>query len=178
MDYSSLPNDPGTSPWSAISPQQPSQSSSIGDLQSPDQPFSSAQSPFTGGFGDTEDRSGSIGDNDVAAAREQYHDGLRGGSQPYSSNHEYHHENSQPRAIEGQGEDRAEADRGQQKQTDPRQQAQPQSQQRQQQQPRQAQYKLQAKVTGLERTGRKDPILRFDVYVRFSSFPPYTSFSS
>lgn len=28
------------------------------------------------------------------------------------------------------------------------------------------QYKLHAKVTGLERTGRKDPILRFDVYVR------------
>jgi hypothetical protein len=35
------------------------------------------------------------------------------------------------------------------------------------QQPRQQvpQYKLQAKITGLERTGRKDPILRFDVYV-------------
>lgn len=30
----------------------------------------------------------------------------------------------------------------------------------------QPQYKLQAKVTGLERTGKKDPILRFDVYVR------------
>ena len=28
------------------------------------------------------------------------------------------------------------------------------------------QYKLQAKITGLERTGKKDPILRFDVYVR------------
>ena len=27
------------------------------------------------------------------------------------------------------------------------------------------QYKLQAKVTALERSGRKDPILRFDVYV-------------
>lgn len=27
------------------------------------------------------------------------------------------------------------------------------------------QYKLQAKITGLERTGRKDPILRFDVHV-------------
>lgn len=26
-------------------------------------------------------------------------------------------------------------------------------------------YKLQAKITGLERTGRKDPILRFDVHV-------------
>lgn len=33
-------------------------------------------------------------------------------------------------------------------------------------QPRQVpQYKLQAKVTALERTGRKDPVLRFDVYV-------------
>lgn len=29
-------------------------------------------------------------------------------------------------------------------------------------------YKLQAKVTGLERTGKKDPILRFDVYVRWT----------
>ena len=28
------------------------------------------------------------------------------------------------------------------------------------------QHKLQAKITGLERTGRKDPILRFDVHVR------------
>lgn len=32
--------------------------------------------------------------------------------------------------------------------------------------PPQQQYKLQAKITGLERTGRKDPILRFDVHVR------------
>jgi hypothetical protein len=28
------------------------------------------------------------------------------------------------------------------------------------------QYKLQAKITALERSGRKDPVLRFDVYVR------------
>ena len=28
------------------------------------------------------------------------------------------------------------------------------------------QYKLQAKITSLERTGRKDPVLRFDVHVR------------
>jgi hypothetical protein len=32
--------------------------------------------------------------------------------------------------------------------------------------PQGQQYKLQAKITGLERTGRKDPILRFDVHVR------------
>lgn len=37
---------------------------------------------------------------------------------------------------------------------------------RQAQQPAAQQYKLQAKITGLERTGRKDPILRFDVHVR------------
>lgn len=34
-----------------------------------------------------------------------------------------------------------------------------------QQQPQAPQYKLQAKITGLERTGRKDPILRFDIHV-------------
>jgi hypothetical protein len=33
------------------------------------------------------------------------------------------------------------------------------------------QYKLQAKITGLERTGRKDPILRFDVHVRLQQHP-------
>lgn len=31
--------------------------------------------------------------------------------------------------------------------------------------PQASQYKLQAKITSLERTGRKDPVLRFDVYV-------------
>ena len=34
------------------------------------------------------------------------------------------------------------------------------------------QYKLQAKVTGLERTGRKDPILRFDVHVGLPTMIP------
>lgn len=44
--------------------------------------------------------------------------------------------------------------------------------QRAQEQPparRQPVFKLQAKITGLERTGRKDPILRFDVHVRQQS---------
>lgn len=35
--------------------------------------------------------------------------------------------------------------------------------------PTQPQFKLQAKITGLERTGRKDPILRFDIHVRRGS---------
>jgi len=47
-----------------------------------------------------------------------------------------------------------------------------------QQQPRKPpppQFKLQAKITGLERTGRKDPILRFDVHVCL--LPPITDSS-
>ncbi|KAG9579899.1 vacuolar protein sorting-associated protein Vps17, partial [Aureobasidium melanogenum] len=47
-----------------------------------------------------------------------------------------------------------------------------QQQQQQQQQPQQPrkQYKLQAKITALERTGRKDPVLRFDVYTNLPKF--------
>ncbi|KAH8680989.1 hypothetical protein BX600DRAFT_543644 [Xylariales sp. PMI_506] len=36
--------------------------------------------------------------------------------------------------------------------------------------PNYPQYKLQAKITGLERTGRKDPILRFDVHTNIPKF--------
>lgn len=46
--------------------------------------------------------------------------------------------------------------------------------QQEEQQPRRPpgpQYKLQAKITGLERTGKKDPILRFDVHVRTTPLP-------
>ncbi|KAF2497455.1 vacuolar protein sorting-associated protein Vps17 [Lophium mytilinum] len=39
-----------------------------------------------------------------------------------------------------------------------------------QQRQQQPQYKLSAKITGLERTGRKDPILRFDVYTNLPKF--------
>ncbi|KAI2637029.1 vacuolar protein sorting-associated protein Vps17 [Hypomontagnella submonticulosa] len=46
-----------------------------------------------------------------------------------------------------------------------------QDQQAQQaQRPKGPQYKLQAKITGLERTGRKDPILRFDVHTNIPKF--------
>jgi hypothetical protein len=41
-------------------------------------------------------------------------------------------------------------------------------------QQRQPQYKLQTKITGLERTGKKDAILRFDVYV---CNPPHAQLS-
>ncbi|GJN67034.1 vacuolar protein sorting-associated protein 17 [Purpureocillium lilacinum] len=36
--------------------------------------------------------------------------------------------------------------------------------------PAQPQYRLQAKITGLERTGKKDPVLRFDVHTNLPRF--------
>jgi len=45
------------------------------------------------------------------------------------------------------------------------QQQQGQGQRQQQQKPAALQFRLHAKITGLERTGKKDPILRFDVHV-------------
>ncbi|KAK3312413.1 hypothetical protein B0H66DRAFT_398507 [Apodospora peruviana] len=50
------------------------------------------------------------------------------------------------------------------------QQQQHQQQEQQARRPHQPQFKLQAKITGLERTGRKDPILRFDVHTNLPSF--------
>ncbi|OTB03357.1 hypothetical protein M426DRAFT_321926 [Hypoxylon sp. CI-4A] len=44
------------------------------------------------------------------------------------------------------------------------------AQQEQPRRPRGPQYKLQVKITGLERTGRKDPILRFDVHTNIPKF--------
>jgi hypothetical protein len=44
---------------------------------------------------------------------------------------------------------------------------QPSQQEQKPRRPPAPQYKLQAKITALERTGKKDPIIRFDVHVRF-----------
>lgn len=46
------------------------------------------------------------------------------------------------------------------------------------QKPAQPQYRLQAKITGLERTGKKDPVLRFDVHVRARAASPEAGCSS
>jgi hypothetical protein len=54
----------------------------------------------------------------------------------------------------------------QQQQVQPSQQTHPPERAPASRRPQGQQYKLQAKITGLERTGRKDPILRFDVHVR------------
>ncbi|KXH43833.1 PX domain-containing protein, partial [Colletotrichum salicis] len=45
-----------------------------------------------------------------------------------------------------------------------------QARQEQPRKPQQPQFRLQAKITGLERTGKKDPILRFDIHTNLPRF--------
>lgn len=58
-----------------------------------------------------------------------------------------------------------------QQQAPPSQQQYPPQQQQQNPSQQRSQYHLQAKITGLERSGRKDPIHKFDVHVRHTQPP-------
>jgi hypothetical protein len=98
-----------------------------------------------------------------------------------------HHQPNRPSTASDDG-DAPQPQAPQQQQQDQQQQQQQQQQhqqhqQQQQQQPQQPQryhttrpqrqqqhYKLQAKVTGLERNGKKDPVVRFDVYTNLPKF--------
>lgn len=155
MDYS-IPHDPenpsGTSPW-ASSPQHSRISSfantSTSDVLSsplPDQSPYADSSPEESYHRDQD----SYGQSSISERA-----GENGSSQYRQSEHTQHQQKPVP--ITGQ---------------------QPQNQQRQEPQrqqsgrPRQSapQHKLQAKITGLERTSKKDPILKFDVYVSLLKF--------
>lgn len=154
MDYSSLPSDPdhpaGASPW-ASSPQH---NRTTFAAEVPPSPLPAAQSPYSTGpdhhdqLDDSRDQHGS---SEGFGGTENSHDG---GVAPAQADTQP--EQPQQQQSYGQGHQAHE-------------------QQDQQQRPRPPQCKLQAKITGLERTGRKDPILRFDVYVCLSSTLPRSS---
>ena len=184
MDYSSLPNDPdlpaGTSPWQS-SPQRPNRrSDSMSEAGSvPSSPVakhtpyrSESQQLGDEGASDQERLAGSNGGFGGERAGD-----LSAQTQNNSTQHMPGGDQSSPTVEQGS--------QGRQHQQPPSQQNhQPQQQQYPQQQQQRAvgpnryhsgarptarqalpQYRLQAKVTGLERTGRKDPAVRFDVYV-------------
>jgi len=165
MDYSTSIHDDnpaGASPWGSSpvsSPQHPRTSSfpTVGDLPQSPTPYSPHQSANTGFAADDSLGGGGFNRPESSAGTESVtteSDGRRPDtaesihSQPeptFANQQQY-----QPQ-IQRQEPQRYHGARPQQ-----------------QQQPPQApapQYKLQAKITGLERTGRKDPILRFDVHV-------------
>ncbi|KAF2277984.1 vacuolar protein sorting-associated protein Vps17 [Westerdykella ornata] len=153
MDYSALPNDPenpgGGDPW-ASSPQHNRTSFAqppTSDI--PSSPLSpQASSPYT----QQSDHYGYIGDQDTSnrpsTASEQ---GDNASQAPATA----------PQSPRRQQQAQAHGQQGHQ---------QPARYHGSRQQPQRPHYKLQAKITGLERTGRKDPILRFDVYTNLPKF--------
>ncbi len=181
MDYSSLPNDPdlpaGTSPWQS-SPQHPNRrSDSMSEAGSvPSSPLAKhpPYRPESSQQGDE-----GVNDQERLAAS----NGVFGTERAADLSAPAHNGSARYMSGENQSSPLAEQGfQGRQQQPQSHQDRQYQQQQYQQQQraagpnryhssarptARQAlpQYKLQAKVTGLERTGRKDPAVRFDVHV-------------
>lgn len=164
MDYSNLASDAdhpaGSSPW-ATSPQQTKANFGApthGDV--PPNNLSTSPSPYGGQASQSTDdpapsfAAPSENGNSTSASyqgnRPPAEDNRRG-EQQYQYRQQHHDPQQRPHAGEH---------------SNPRLQHQ-QAQQAQHQKPA-PQYKLVAKITALERTGRKDPILRFDAYVRRS----------
>lgn len=176
MDYSSLPNDPdhpiGSSPWQS-SPQPNSRTFMASEA-------SSAPSSPLGKHSSSRPHSPQAAEQDGGG--EDHGTGISAGEESRSYGADRVAEqrlNGTARTVTNNA------------QPPPRMQQPSQSQEQQSQQPRQPQsehqrtvpnryhggaarqpqrqnlpqYKLQAKITSLERTGRKDPVLKFDVHV-------------
>lgn len=177
MDYSSLPNDPdhpvGSSPWQS-SPQPTSRQLTASEASStPSSPLAkhspaAADSPQIDREGsDEEQRPGkSGGEYGQSLAGDTFADGeTNGHTQTASSNDQAPPVMQQPPQSQQQQ---------QQPGRQPQQRTAPNryhgtAQRNQQRQPP-PQYKLRAKITSLERTGRKDPVLRFDVHTNLPKF--------
>ncbi|KAF2270313.1 vacuolar protein sorting-associated protein-like protein vps17 [Lojkania enalia] len=159
MDYSSLPHDPehpgGADPW-ASSPQQ--NRTSFAHPPTSDIP-SSPLPPQVSPYSQNSDNYGYIGEDDShirpGTASENGEEN-RPPQSPAQGGPQSPHPQQQTPA---QGQHSTQRPEPQRYHHGARQQRQ-----------HQPQYKLQAKVTGLERTGRKDPILRFDVYTNLPKF--------
>lgn len=176
MDYSSLPNDPdhavGSSPWqsspqpsgrpftasaASSTPSSPlaRHSSHTGDAPQADQDGGEEHGPATDEAeytpslaGQTNAESEINGNSYTASNNEQLPSVMQ--QPPHSQQQQPGRQPQQQQQRTAPHRYHGTAQRNQQKQNLP-------------------QYKLRAKITSLERTGRKDPVLRFDVHVRSSS---------
>lgn len=143
MDYSN--NDDGSSPW-ASSPQH--NRASFGQPPTTDFP-SSPLPPPASPYGQDSEQYGYMGDDSQR-------------NRPGTATTE----NGEPAPAQQQRQPSQDAPQLPQH---PNAQQQPQRYHGTRPQRQQQHYKFQAKVTGLERNGKKDPIIRFDVYVCSSS---------
>ena len=159
MDYSQLAQDPdhpeGTSPWNTSPRHSARPSLSAGGEQSPsplpNSPYAKTglEDSGHGGFG-AEER------HEHGASTQTATLGLQPDAPKSTGN-----------SGEGQVDTKLQA-RQTQSQQEPR--NPPQARQPAPNRLPRPQHKLQAKITGLERTGRKDPILRFDVHTNLPKF--------
>ena len=176
MDYSHLAHDPdhpeGSSPWNT-SPQHSARPSFSGNDNLPQSPFPDSTTQPTAGAGDSRtaqdgtERGQNFGDGSLRESQDTKHSASpdmqssahsamsSGGFAEGSHTAQEHGRHS---TQEGPAQSRQDGSR---QQTPARYQTGARAQRSAM--PR---HKLHAKITGLERTGRKDPILRFDVYVR------------
>lgn len=175
MDYSQPfhdDNPSGTSPWGSpgTSPQHNRTTFNAAGAGLPPPAFQGfTPNPAGNGLGAAEEDAG-FGDSDTGFGRPATANSAGAtpeaqadNSRTDASQSEVEGEGSQAPAAaqqdaKGQGEQQPQHQDAQQRDLQPRRPAQPL-------------LKLQAKVTGLERTGRKDPILRFDVHVWRPSAP-------
>lgn len=158
MDYRSTIVDDehpaGASPWGSSSPaasprHNESTFSSIGNEPPPSLPYQYTANDSSNGFAHDDPGVNAFRRPDTASS---------------TASTSAYDPSEQSAPSEGQQEQPTEAD-AKQPQPQPQPSTPPKSQP--QVRSRGPQYKLQAKITGLERTGRKDPILRFDVHVGF-----------
>ncbi|KAL8700812.1 MAG: hypothetical protein Q9201_005246 [Fulgogasparrea decipioides] len=184
MDYSSLPNDPdhpvGSSPWQS-SPQATNHFGNSEPGSAPSSPLAKHTATSTDGSPrQSEDDSG----HDSLDRRDQRAEDI---SSAEEGSPQDTADRSQGPPLNGGGfQGQYQQQQPQNSQQNRQQQGypyQPQPQQprsaipsryhtgaRQNQRQNLPQYKLQAKITSLERTGRKDPVLRFDVHTNLPKF--------
>ncbi|KAK8253427.1 Vps5 C terminal like-domain-containing protein [Phyllosticta capitalensis] len=150
MDYSSATAE-DNSPWVSSPHGQRPLLGEHGDIPSEPLP---PQSPY-------EDPAEAMAEQPFADEPSQGHPDIEAFGADHqtqaTSEHQQEHEDQQPPATPNQPQPQRQEPQRYHGQRGSRQQNVPQ-------------YKLQAKITGLERTGRKDPILRFDVYTNLPRY--------
>ncbi|RDW64017.1 hypothetical protein BP5796_10519 [Coleophoma crateriformis] len=175
MDYSSSIHEDhpaGASPWgnSPVPSPQHSRTTFGSPVEAPTSPTPYGAPSYNGGYShDDTASSGGFGRPDSSVGDHSVTDASSDGRRPDTAD-----------SVQSSAADQHHPFLGQQQQMPPQQSNTPdftrEQPQRYHQSARQAQpvqapsYKLQAKITGLERTGRKDPILRFDVHTNLPKF--------
>jgi len=176
MDYSSLPNDPdhpiGSSPWQS-SPQPTSRTFIASEASSaPSSPLAkhsssrpeSPQAVEQDGSGEEHGTGVGAGEESHSHGEDRIAEpGVNGSARTATDSAQPPPKMQQPTQTQQQQSQQPRQPQGQHQRTAPNRYHGGAARQPQRQ--NLPQYKLQAKITSLERTGRKDPILKFDVHV-------------